>query len=120
MVKIRGVMPMVLIILAGSIYLTSLLLIRTADAPVAAIEKQTIEQSKEHAIISNHITEHRLMNANEHKSLLDTQERIADSLDQQVFYLSKPESERAQYKIEMPDSLRTKLIGKKWNGPNNN
>lgn len=108
--KFKGGGTLVIVVLAVSLYLITLLLLRTADAPVAAIEAQAIMQSKEHVGLQNNIIDHRAMNEREHAALIRTQERIADSLDEQVFYLSKTESERANYRIEMPDSLARKLV----------
>lgn len=108
--RFKGNGTIVIVVLAVSLYLLTLLLLRTADAPVNAIEAQTVTQSKEHATIQKNIGDHREMNEREHASLIRTQERIADSLDEQVFYLSKTEAERANYRIEMPDSLSRKLV----------
>lgn len=108
--KMSGNNVAVVAVLGGSLYFTTLLLLRTTDAPVKAIIAQSDAQSKEHAVISSGVAAHREMNEREHAALLRTQERIADSLDEQVFYLSKTESERANYRIEMPDSLARKLL----------
>lgn len=108
--KFKGQGTIVIVVLAVALYLLTLLLLRTADAPIAAINDQTVLQSKEHATIGRSITDHREMNERDHAALIRTQERIADSLDEQVFYLSKTEAERANYRIEMPDSLARKLV----------
>lgn len=108
--KMTGNNVVMVTIMGFSLYMLTLLLLRTTDAPVKAIATQTDMQSKEHATISGSISDHRAMNEREHAALLRTQERIADSLDEQVFYLSKTESERANYRIEMPDSLSRKLV----------
>lgn len=108
--KFKGQGTIVIVVLAVSLYLITLLLLRTADAPVAAIQAQSAEQTKEHLVIGRSVAEHRDMNEKEHAALIRTQERIADSLDEQVFYLSKTEQERANYRIEMPDSLARKLV----------
>lgn len=108
--KMTGNNVTMVAVLGLSLYLLTLLLLRTTDAPVKAIATQSEAQSKEHATISGSVAEHRAMNEREHAALIRTQERIADSLDEQVFYLSKTESERANYRIEMPDSLSRKLV----------
>lgn len=108
--KLTGSNVMIVSVLGFLAYFLTLLLLRTADAPVKAITEQSDAQTKEHHAISGSITEHRLMNEREHAALIRTQERIANSLDEQVFYLSKTERERANYKIEMPNSLARKLV----------
>lgn len=108
--KMTGNNVAMVAVMGISLYLLTLLLLRTTDAPVKAIVAQSEAQSKEHQAIASGVSAHREMNEREHAALLRTQERIADSLDEQVFYLSKTEAERANYRIEMPDSLARKLI----------
>lgn len=108
--KISGNNVAMVTVMGVSLYLLTLLLLRTTDAPVRAVAAQTEAQSKEHSAIAQDVAGHRAMNEREHAALIRTQERIADSLDEQVFYLSKTEAERANYRIEMPDSLARKLI----------
>lgn len=108
--KMTGNNVAMVAVMGISLYLLTLLLLRTTDAPVKAIVAQSEAQSKEHQAIASGVAAHREMNEREHAALLRTQERIADSLDEQVFYLSKTEAERANYRIEMPDSLARKLI----------
>jgi hypothetical protein len=100
---------MTLIIVTAFVFM-GLLLIRSIDTPIHAIQEQTVLQSGEHKIISNDVHEMRSIAKSEHEAILETQERIADSLEEQVFYLSKTEKERARYKIEMPPSLHRKLL----------
>jgi len=108
--KVRGIMPIVVILLAASLYFSGVMLVKQAEMPMQAIEAASRIVSDQHGKISSIIIEKRSDSEREHISLLKMQERIADSLDAQVFYLSKTEKERAKYKIEMPDSLRKKLI----------
>jgi hypothetical protein len=108
--KVRGIMPIVVILLAASLWFSGVLLVKQAELPIAAIETHVDTTSVQHGALSGILSEQRAATAKEHLDLLKTQERIADSLDAQVFYLSKTEKERAKYKIEMPDSLRKKLI----------
>lgn len=108
--KMTGNNVVMVAVMGASLYLLTLLLLRTTDAPVQAIISQSESQSKEHSAISRSVADHREMNERDHAALIRTQERIADSLDEQVFYLSKTESERANYRIEMPDSLARKLV----------
>ena len=109
LLKIKGMLPIIILLLAVSLYFTGTLLIKMSDTPIRAITDAQTQMSVEHKTLSGIISEDRAMNAIDHTALVRTQERIADSLDQQVFYLSKTERERAQYQIEMPDSLRKKL-----------
>ena len=115
--KLTGSNVMIVSVLGVLSYFLTLLLLRTADAPVKAISDQTEAQTKEHHAIISSVSEHRQMNEREHASLIQTQERIADSLDEQVFYLSKTEKERANYRIEMPDSLARKLVQRGADAP---
>jgi hypothetical protein len=115
---VKGEHVLVIIILLSALGSLGTLFVRMVDSPVLAIDKaiegQIKWQTDEHDKINRTIDQHRIMNDTQHKALVDTQQRIADSLEQQVFYLSKTEKERAQYKIEMPDSLRRKLIDEKY------
>jgi hypothetical protein len=86
------------------------LLVKQAEMPMQAINNAMNIEIDQHSKLSAIIIEKHADSEREHISMLKMQERIADSLDAQVFYLSKPEKERAQYKIEMPDSLRKKLV----------
>jgi hypothetical protein len=108
--KIRGIVPIVVIILGVALYFSGTLLIKQADAPIRSIESHSSVTDQQHGALSGILAEQRAQSSREHHDLIKTQERIADSLDAQVFYLSKTERERANYKIEMPDSLRRKLI----------
>lgn len=109
LLKIKGMLPIIIVLLAISLYFSGTLLIRMSDTPIKAIMDAQTQMSVDHKYIGSIIADHRTMNAIDHAALVKTQERIADSLDQQVFYLSKTERERGQYQIEMPDSLRKKL-----------
>jgi hypothetical protein len=109
LLKIKGMLPIIILLLAVSLYFTGTLLIKMSDTPIRAITESQTRTSAEHKELSGIIVEDRVLNAADHTALVKTQERIADSLDQQVFFLSKTERERAQYQIEMPDSLRKKL-----------
>ena len=108
--KVRGIMPIVVILLAASLYFSGVLLVKQAEMPMQAINNAMNIEIDQHSKLSAIIIEKHADSEREHISMLKMQERIADSLDAQVFYLSKPEKERAQYKIEMPDSLRKKLV----------
>ena len=113
--KVRGIMPMLVVLLGASLYFSANLMMREAEAPVKAIAAHVAGTDSQHLSLSNVIQDHRLMNERDHQALIKTQERIADSLDQQVFYLSKTEKERAHYQIELPDSLRKKLVERTHN-----
>lgn len=102
--KVRGIMPIVVIMLAASLWFSGVLLVKQAESPIRAIENAEKVFSDQHGKLSSIILENRADSEREHVGLLKMQERIADSLDAQVFYLSKTEKERAKYKIEMPDS----------------
>ena len=108
--KVRGVVPLVVVIMGGSLFFSGWLLVKQVDAPVKSIEGIAGSMALQHGGLSGVLLEQRAATEREHSALIRTQERIADSLDAQVFYLSKTEKERAQYKIEMPDSLRKKLV----------
>jgi hypothetical protein len=116
--RVKGEHVLIIIILLSALGSLGTLFVRMVDSPVVAIESavtsQTKFQSEEHGKLSATVEQHRVMNDQQHKALIDTQQRIADSLEQQVFYLSKTERERANYKIEMPDSLRHKLIREQY------
>jgi len=108
--KVRGVVPLVVVIMGGSLFFSGWLLLKQTELPTQAIESMGAVINNQHGQISGILSEQRAATEREHSALIRTQERIADSLDAQVFYLSKTEKERAQYKIEMPDSLRKKLV----------
>jgi len=116
--RVKGEHVLVIIILLSALGSLGTLFVRMVDSPVVAIDKAIADQTKwqtdEHAKLHATVEHHRIINDQQHKALVDTQQRIADSLEQQVFYLSKTEKERTQYKIEMPDSLRRKLIDEKY------
>ena len=117
--RVKGEHVLIIIILLSALGSLGTLFVRMVDSPVVAIESavtaQTKYQSDEHSKLSATVEQHRIMNDQQHKALVETQQRIADSLEQQVFYLSKSEKERANYKIEMPDSLRHKLVREQYN-----
>jgi len=117
--RVKGEHVLIIIILLSALGSLGTLFVRMVDSPVVAIESavtaQTKYQSDEHNKLSATVEQHRIMNDQQHKALVETQQRIADSLEQQVFYLSKSEKERANYKIEMPDSLRHKLVREQYN-----
>jgi len=108
--KVRGIVPIVVVLLGVALYFAGTLIVRQAEAPLKSIESVSVITSQQHGNLSGILAEQRAATEREHLALIRTQERIADSLDAQVFYLSKTEKERAKYKIEMPDSLRKKLI----------
>ena len=108
--KVRGVVPLVVMLLGVSLYFAGTLLVTQSTAPTKAIEELKKDIATQHGGLYGMLAEQRAATEREHSALIRTQERIADSLDAQVFYLSKTEKDRAQYKIEMPDSLRKKLV----------
>jgi hypothetical protein len=108
--KVRGMVPIVVVLLGVSLYFAGTMIVKQTDAPTKAIETLGTGVATQHGQLSGILSEQRAATEREHAALIRTQERIADSLDAQVFYLSKTEKERAQYKIEMPDSLRRKLV----------
>jgi hypothetical protein len=108
--SVRGALPIVVVVLGAALMFAGWLLVKQTEAPVQAIKSVGSEISSQHGELRNMLSDQRAATAREHEALVKTQERIADSLDEQVFFLSKTEKERARYTIEMPESLQRKLI----------
>lgn len=108
--SVRGALPIVVVVLGVALWFAGTLLVKQAETPVQAIETVGGAIGLQHTQLRGILSDQRAETAREHDALVKTQERIADSLNEQVFFLSKTEKERAQYSIEMPESLQRKLI----------
>lgn len=113
--QMKGEQVIVIFVLLSAVAALGTLLLRVVDSPVEAITDQTKLLSEQHARLVATVDQHQTMNDVQHKALVETQRRIAESLEATVFYLSKEEKERKKYKIEMPDSLRRKLTEESYN-----
>lgn len=68
----------------------------------AAIEKQTEIQANQHTAISEEVRD-------AFGKMQVNQSKVADMLDAQVYLMTKTDSERKLYKLDMPESLRRRI-----------